>query len=73
MRVKTSITLPQELLASIDRVNSNRSAFVELAARAYLAQIEKERRDAKDRQIIEKNVDRLNAEAMDVLGYQRIP
>ena len=73
MRVKTSITLPQELLASIDRVNSNRSAFVELAARAYLAQIEKERRDAKDRQIIEKNVDRLNAEAMDVLEYQRIP
>jgi len=73
VRVKTSITLPQELLASIDRVNSNRSAFVELAARAYLAQIEKERRDAKDRQIIEKNVDRLNAEAMDVLEYQRIP
>jgi len=44
-----------------------------LAARAYLAQIEKERRDAQDRQIIEKNVDRLNAEAMDVLEYQRIP
>ncbi|MGA2595258.1 MAG: ribbon-helix-helix protein, CopG family [Bryobacteraceae bacterium] len=73
MRVKTSITLPQDLLARIDRLDSNRSAFVERAARAYLARLERARREARDIQIINRNAERLNAEAMDVLEYQRVP
>ncbi|HUE01300.1 MAG TPA: hypothetical protein VMR62_17120 [Bryobacteraceae bacterium] len=73
MRIKTSITLPQHLLASIDRVDSNRSAFVERAARAYLAHFERAKREARDIEIINRNADRLNAEALDVLDYQRIP
>ena len=63
--------MPRELLARMDRVNPNRSAFVELADRACLAEITKHRRESRDRRIIQKNADRLNAEAMDVLGYQR--
>jgi metal-responsive CopG/Arc/MetJ family transcriptional regulator len=73
VRVKTSITLPQDLLARIDRLDSNRSAFVERAARAYLARLERARREARDIEIINRNAGRLNAEAMDVLEYQRVP
>ena len=73
MRVKTSITLPEELLASIDNADQNRSAFIERAARAYLARLEKARRDAKDASIINRNAVRLNREAEDVLEYQGLP
>jgi len=37
VRVKTSITLPKELLSRLDRVDKNRSALLERAALAYLA------------------------------------
>ncbi len=70
MRVKTSITLPEDLLKRIDAADSNRSAFVERATRAYLSRIEKAKREASDAQIINANADRLNREAMDVLEYQ---
>ena len=73
MRVKTSITLPRELLVRLDRVDSNRSALLERAAMAYLAELERQERDRKDIGIINKNAARLNREARDVLGYQRIP
>ena len=73
MRVKTSITLPEELLKTIDRAESNRSAFFERAACAYLARLNKEKRDARDLAIINSNAGRLNAEALDVLDYQDLP
>jgi len=40
VRVKVSITLPEDLLERVDRVGSNRSAFLERAALAYLAHLE---------------------------------
>ena len=70
MRVKTSVTLPEELLSRIDQVEPNRSAFVEKASRAYLASLERARRDARDLGIINANADRLNEEAEDALDYQ---
>ena len=73
MRVKTSITLPDELLKRIDRADVNRSAFIERASRAYLARLAKREREANDLSIIEANADRLNAEALDVLDYQGLP
>ena len=73
MRVKTSITLPADLLKSIDRINPNRSDFIEKASRAYLARVERVRRDARDVEIINRNAKRLNAEARDVMGYQKLP
>ena len=73
MRVKTSITLPEEVLKRIDRYDKNRSALLERAALAYLARLEREARDRKDLEIINRNADRLNEEAADVLGYQRLP
>jgi metal-responsive CopG/Arc/MetJ family transcriptional regulator len=73
VRVKTSITLPEDLLDRLDRVDKNRSALLERAAVAWLAHIEKQMRDQKDLDIIDRNAERLNREAMDVLGYQQIP
>ena len=70
MKLKTSITLPDDLLSRIDRADSNRSAFLEKAARQYLAQLEKEMRDARDTEILNARADRLNKEALDVLDYQ---
>ena len=73
MRIKTSITLPKDLLIRLDRVNKNRSAVLELAARAYLAHLENIARDQRDVEIINRNSTRLNREAMDTLGYQQLP
>ena len=72
MRVKTSITLPDNLLAAIDRTDPNRSAFLERAARQYLSTIEKQRRDAHDAKILNTRFARLNKEALDVLEYQEL-
>ena len=73
MRVKTSITLPKELLGRLDRIDRNRSAVLERAARAYLAHLERVVRDRKDIEIIDQNAERLNCEALDTLGYQQLP
>jgi metal-responsive CopG/Arc/MetJ family transcriptional regulator len=73
MRVKTSVTLPSTLLEEIDSLDTNRSAFLERAARMYLAQVAKTLRDASDAALLERNADRLNKEAADVLDYQEMP
>jgi metal-responsive CopG/Arc/MetJ family transcriptional regulator len=54
----------------IDRVEKNRSAFVEKASRMYLESLERARRDARDFEILNLNADRHSAEAMDALDYQ---
>jgi metal-responsive CopG/Arc/MetJ family transcriptional regulator len=73
VRVKTSITLPSELISQLDRVDKNRSALLERAARAYLAHLEGDERDRRDVEIINRNAKRLNREAMDTLEYQQLP
>ena len=73
MRVKTSITLPEALLSRLDRVDKNRSALLERAAEAYLARLEREQRDRRDLEIIDRNAARLNREARDTLEYQQLP
>lgn len=72
MKVKTSITLPKEILARLDQIDKNRSAVLERAAIAYLKLLERESRDRRDAAIIERHAKRLNREAEDTLGYQRI-
>jgi metal-responsive CopG/Arc/MetJ family transcriptional regulator len=77
MRIKTSITLPESLLAAIDEhagsFDNNRSAFIEAAARALIAHIERDLQDARDMEIINREADRLNREAEEVLSLQVIP
>lgn len=72
MRVKTSITLPKDLLDRLDRVDKNRSALLERAALAWLANLERQARDRKDIEIIDRNAHRLNREAVDTLQYQQL-
>lgn len=72
MKLKTSITLPDDLLEKIDRADSNRSSFLEKAARQYLARMEKARRDARDAAILDSSAPRLNREALDVLEYESL-
>ncbi len=72
MRVKTSVTLPADLLKAIRKHNRNRSAFIEAATRAHIARLERAQADARDIEIINRNADALNREAADVLGYQRV-
>ena len=73
MKIKTSITLSEDLLQDIDQVigePKNRSAFIEMVVRSYLDSRSKKLRDLKDLEIINKNADRLKREAEDVLAYQ---
>jgi metal-responsive CopG/Arc/MetJ family transcriptional regulator len=73
MKIKTSITLSEDVLRAIDQINGeskNRSAFIELALREYLKKKAKKLRDEKDLEILNKSSKRLNREAEDVLAYQ---
>lgn len=73
MKVKTSVTLSNELIEAIDQYGQpykNRSDFIEAAIWAFINQIIQEQENARDIEIINRNADRLNAEALDVLAYQ---
>ncbi len=76
MKIKTSVTLSEELVSAIDRYLDrfkNRSAFLEAAARTYIAKLARDERNAGDLEIINRQAARLNSEAFDVLSYQVIP
>jgi len=73
MKVKTSVTLSDVLLAEIDRhagKGANRSEFIENAVRSYIAALVRRKQNLRDRQIIDRHAARLNREATDVLDYQ---
>ncbi len=73
MKVKTSITLSEELLKTIDEYTGeykNRSEFIENAIRAFIVQLIRRQQDARDLEIINRRADHLNQEAADVLTYQ---
>jgi hypothetical protein len=56
----------------VDRFE-NRSAFIEAAARIYIAKLARDERNARDLEIINCQAARLNSEAFDLLSYQVIP
>jgi metal-responsive CopG/Arc/MetJ family transcriptional regulator len=74
MKVKTSITVSQELLEVIDararQSQRNRSDFIETAVRIFIQQLEREEQNANDLEIINRRADYLNREAAEVLTYQ---
>ncbi len=76
MKIKTSVTLSEDLLKAIDDQSGpqkNRSEFIENALRAYMNQVTRDQQNAKDLEIINRQADRLNEEAADVLSYQVVP
>jgi Arc/MetJ-type ribon-helix-helix transcriptional regulator len=73
MKVKTSITLSNEVLAAIDRHSGefrSRSEFLEASAREFLTRLARAATERQDIEIINRRTAALNAEAEDVLSYQ---
>jgi metal-responsive CopG/Arc/MetJ family transcriptional regulator len=73
MKVKTSITLSDDLLQEIDRRSAefrSRSEFLELAARSFLQRLARTELEQHDLSIINRRAEALNAEAEDALSYQ---
>ena len=76
MKHKTSITLSEDVLKAIDEQSGpqgNRSEFIETAIRVYIGQRIRDKQNARDLEIINRQADRLNKEASDVLSFQTIP
>ncbi len=73
MKVKTSITLSEDLLKAIDEYTGeykNRSEFIEKAIQSFIRQLIRRQQDARELEIINQRADYLNREAADVLTYQ---
>ena len=73
MKIKTSITLSENLLTTIDQLAGeykNRSVFLETASWAFIEYLQHAERNARDLEIINRRADALNEEALDVLSYQ---
>ena len=73
MKLKTSITLEQDVIAAVDeaaREGESRSQVIERLLRQSLSARERVKIDQKDRKTIDEHADELNEEAVDVLAYQ---
>jgi metal-responsive CopG/Arc/MetJ family transcriptional regulator len=73
MKIKTSITLSDELVQAVDKYSQtykNRSDFIEAAIKQYIKEIIRSQQNARDLEIINQHAEALNAEAADVLAYQ---
>ena len=76
MKTKTSVTISDDVLRAVDSVagaDSNRSQFIETAVKRFLEHLRRERRNARDLEIINRRSKRLNREAAAVLDFQGLP
>jgi metal-responsive CopG/Arc/MetJ family transcriptional regulator len=73
MKLKTSVTLSEEVVKRLDRVKrrgESRSEAIERLLRESLAAETRRAADLRDLALINSNADALNAEAEDALTYQ---
>ncbi len=73
MKRKTSVTLSESVLQQMDEVGvsfKNRSDFIEQALVFFMKDYLKTKREKQDLEILNRNAEKLNEEAMDVLSYQ---
>jgi hypothetical protein len=73
MKKKISVALSRNIVQAVDRIakrGQTRSGVSERLLGERLAQMSKRARDLEDLRIINRNADRLNEEAEDVLRYQ---
>ncbi len=75
MRVKTSVSLAEETIRTIDSLaaGSNRSRVIEDAVREFAERRRRAARDERDRKVLDRAADALNREMEDVLAYQGEP
>jgi metal-responsive CopG/Arc/MetJ family transcriptional regulator len=73
MKVRTSITLSEELLKAIDKCaaqrRETRSTFIETALWVSIKPPARSKQNARDLEIINRQADFLNQEASEVLEY----
>jgi len=73
MRVRTSVTLPKELLIKVDALagkKHKRSAIVESALRDYVAKENRNKLNKRDIEIINKNADLINKQVEETMTFQ---
>jgi metal-responsive CopG/Arc/MetJ family transcriptional regulator len=73
MKVKTSITLSEDILQTVDRAakkGENRSQAIERLLREHLLAQARRTADQRDLGLLNEHADDLNEEARDVLRYQ---
>ena len=73
MKSKTSLTLSEDLVASIDKLagpNVSRSAYIEQILREFVNRRAQARKDAREIAAINRHAAQLNAEMSDALTFQ---
>ena len=73
MKIKTSVTISEDLLEAIDKAvgrTGSRSAVIEQMLRDRLAELARAQNRAAELERLNRHADALNAEAADVLEYQ---
>lgn len=72
---KISVSLPQDLLASLDELvgkNRRRSKLIESALREYISREQIRQPNQREVDLLNANAEKLNEEALDVLEYQEV-
>jgi len=74
MKIKTSITLSEDLLVEVDRAagSESRSSFIENVLHEFLRRRALDVEQERDRRLLDQAAGRLNEEADDVLEYQAL-
>lgn len=73
MKVRTSVTLPKDLLAKVDAIagkKHKRSSIVEAALRDYVAKENGDKLNTRDIEIINANADLINRQVGETLAFQ---
>ncbi len=73
MKVKTSVTLNEEIVEELDRITdegANRSQMIERAVAEFIERQRRELRDVRDLEILNRSAEDLYEEVGDVLAYQ---
>jgi metal-responsive CopG/Arc/MetJ family transcriptional regulator len=73
MKVKTSITLNEEIVEELDRITgegSNRSQMIERAVVEFIENQRRQLRDCRDLEILNRSAEEFNEEVDDILSYQ---
>jgi metal-responsive CopG/Arc/MetJ family transcriptional regulator len=73
MKAKTSLTLSEDLIASIDKLAGpkvSRSAYIEQILRDFVDRRARARKDARETASINRHSAQLNAEMTDALSFQ---
>ncbi|MCP9495819.1 MAG: ribbon-helix-helix protein, CopG family [Pyrinomonadaceae bacterium MAG19_C2-C3] len=73
MKVRTSVTLPKELLMKVDALtgkNRRRSEIVECALQDYMAKENHKKLNTRDIEIINEHADLINKQVEETLEFQ---